>query len=185
MSSGVALRALHDGDAVWIAREIVRPAVHRWLTGVPHPYRLEDAEAFFARYRSDPFYRVIEQAGAPRGIVSIDRGTARPELGYWLEEPAWGRGLMTTAASMVIVRFTRASRAALASGWIEGNHASAHVLAKLGFVPTGQVVQTYSHFVGRKLPVMRAQLDRAHRTQVERKQDVTTPGRTGFERDAT
>ena len=75
-----------------------------WLNlrdGFPHPYTLKDAQAFLERVtRSTPetmfAIATIEEAIGGIGLSpnqDVHRLTA--ELGYWLAEPYWGRGIMT------------------------------------------------------------------------------------------
>ena len=95
----LVLRCLQADDAGWIAREIANPNVHRWLTTPPMPYRLDDAVDFLSRFAGDPGYRAIVHRGSPQGVISLGTTNGRSrELGYWLQESAWGQGLMSEAA---------------------------------------------------------------------------------------
>jgi len=157
----LALRLLQPSDAGWIAREIANPKVHRWLTSVPHPYRKEDAVEFIDLNLSNAGYRVISEQGTPQGVVSItstDDPASVPDLGYWLMERAWGRGLMTEAASALVAWHQAAYGCAIGSGWITGNTGSENVLRKLGFTDDG-VTQCYAHFHDGPVTVHRVKLD--------------------------
>ena len=88
------------------AESLARHADNRkvWLNlrdRMPHPYRRADAEAFIAAaLAADPVTSfVIEVEGKAAGCIGftlhddIERCTA--EVGYWLGEEFWGRGILT------------------------------------------------------------------------------------------
>lgn len=151
----LTLRLLRSEDAAWIAREIANPSVHRWLTSVPHPYSLDDAQEFISLFATNPGFRVIEEAGEPQGVISIEYAdtfdASRPhqvELGYWLQESAWGRGLMTEAATALVQWHWSRSADTICSGWIRGNGGSEAVLRKLGFKDAGSAERRSEFFDG-------------------------------------
>jgi ribosomal-protein-alanine N-acetyltransferase len=116
------------------------------LANVPHPYAVEDAEAFIARgteHRAKgqgyPFALV---AKADMGLVGgcglrlQDDGYF--ELGYWIGRPFWGRGYASEAARRVAgFAFHQLKAITINAGWFHDNPASGRVLAKLGAVPAG------------------------------------------------
>ena len=156
----LCLRLLVNEDAPWIARDIVNPNVHRWLTSPPHPYRLEDAQAFIADHVDDPRVRAIVFEGNPVGIVSLGatRGPSM-EFGYWVAEPAWGQGIMSEAAAAMLDWHWAHSTRPLISGWIEGNDRSAAILRKLGFEPVGKA-QRWAQWHGREVTLERVRMKR-------------------------
>ncbi|MEX0285646.1 MAG: GNAT family N-acetyltransferase [Paracoccaceae bacterium] len=156
----LTLRPLRPDDAPWIAREIANPDVQCWLTSPPHPYRLQDAEDFIALKQDDPWYLVIEVQGQPCGVVSVETGSDRPELGYWLWVSAHGHGYMTEAAGAVVDAVFETGLQQLYSGWVDGNAASENVLTKLGFTRTGEIRQTRVNFLEADRPIIRVTLTR-------------------------
>ena len=160
------LRPLCAADANWIAREIANPEVHRWLTSVPSPYGLGDALDFIDRFSGNPGFRTIEIGGQPLGVISIESAASfeanrskRPELGYWLAQAAWGRGMMTDAGQQMVDWFFETGQGSvIGSGWIDGNARSRAVLSKLGFTATGERVMRHSFFHGKEMPVLRVSL---------------------------
>jgi RimJ/RimL family protein N-acetyltransferase len=81
-------------------------------------------------------------------------------MGYWIARAYWGRGFATEACS-ALVEIARA----LGLARLEGSHfldnpASARVLEKLGFEPTGLVAPRMSCARGTEVParLMRLQL---------------------------
>ncbi len=80
----------------------------------------------------------IEVDGMAAGGIGIHplqdvyRKTA--EIGYWLSEPCWGRGIATEAVrALVPIAFERFDIIRLQAGVFSGNTASMRVLEKCGF----------------------------------------------------
>jgi RimJ/RimL family protein N-acetyltransferase len=74
------------------------------------------------------------------GCADIDEiGNGRGELGYWLDEPYWGRGLASEAAEALLgFAFDALRLGHLWSGHAADNPASGRVLEKLGFRFVGE-----------------------------------------------
>jgi RimJ/RimL family protein N-acetyltransferase len=110
----------------------------------PHPYTKQDARAFLKRAVSDadPSDLAIEVDGAAAGAIGcvpgrdIERFSA--EVGYWLSESLWGRGIATEALALVTghafaeLKFLRLFALPFAD-----NLASVRVLEKAGYVREG------------------------------------------------
>lgn len=152
------LRPGFPEDAPALAEAISDQAIVRNLAVVPWPYTMRDAEAFLASPRDPvlPSMLVFERTdGAPRLAGSCGLGR-RPsgavEMGYWIARPLWGRGYATEACTALI-----AIARTLGLSCIEGSHfldnpASARVLEKLGFEPTGLVAPRMSCARGTDVP---------------------------------
>ncbi len=165
----LVLRPMCSADASWITRDIANPNVHRWLTSVPCPYRIEDADQFIESFAIKEGFRVIVDDGEPLGMISIESArsfdanrSALPELGYWLAERAWGRGVMSDAARAMVDWFFDGQGDEIGSGWIQGNTRSPKVLTKLGFLPTGKTLMRHAYFHGKEMPVIRVTLTKDH-----------------------
>jgi RimJ/RimL family protein N-acetyltransferase len=139
---------IEDGSA--LAETIADYAIVSKLETAPWPYRLQDAETFLGRDH-DPCYPnfllFARTWGAPRlvGGMGIRRnGDGDPELGYWIGRSYWGLGFATEAGHAV-VRMARESLKLpkLVAGHFVDNPASARVLWKLGFRPTGQTTSRH------------------------------------------
>lgn len=141
----LTLRPLVPADAGWITAEIARPEVQRMLPTLPHPYRMQDAEAWLAGRSPWPGNYAITRGGAPLGVVTLMLEHGMPELGYWLAKRAWGRGIATEAARAALARHFAVSRRPVPSGHILDNLASRRVLLKLGFTDVGLIFR-FSHF---------------------------------------
>lgn len=104
------LRSWQEGDAPSIARFADNPKIAGNLRDFfPSPYTLKDAEEYVAfclkADESAGFQRVIEVNGEAAGNISVSCGSdvyrKSAELGYWLAEPFWGRGIMPKAIRQV------------------------------------------------------------------------------------
>jgi len=114
------------------------------LARVPWPYGVEDAEAFLGEDHGPlPHFLIFARTkGAPRlvGGVGLSQCATGVELGYWIRRPYWGLGFATEAGRAVVALADDGLRLPrLAASHFVDNPASARVLRKLGFVPTGQV----------------------------------------------
>jgi [ribosomal protein S5]-alanine N-acetyltransferase len=74
----------------------------------PHPYSREDGIAFINKFKDDDPLRVfaIEIDGIPCGAIGIspqpDVHRKNLEMGYWLAEEYWGKGIVTEAVRQII-----------------------------------------------------------------------------------
>ncbi len=74
----------------------------------PHPYTRESGEGFIQMARSHPENRIfaISIDGQANGAIGIhpqqDIFVKNAELGYWLAEPFWGKGIMTKAVREIV-----------------------------------------------------------------------------------
>lgn len=128
---------------------LVRYANNRkiWLNlrdAFPHPYTEASADAFLAMVgRQDPvtFFAIATPDEAIGGIgVSIGGDIHRrtAEMGYWLAEPFWGKGIVSEAvATMTTIAFDRFDLVRIYAVPFAENPASCRVLEKAGFVAEG------------------------------------------------
>ena len=147
----LVLRGLVPGDAPAMAELAGDFDVAAMTARIPHPYALSDAEWFVGYAQGRDPRREVNFAIEHRqlgviGVLGFD-GTdpRRPEVGYWLGRPFWGRGYASEAlkAAMVWARGDW-GRNAVWAGHFADNRASAGVLVKAGFLYTGDVEQRFS-----------------------------------------
>ncbi len=115
----------------------------------PHPYTAHDADEWLAHAADEPTPEgtwAVEVDGVAAGTVSLHRGRADEgcgaEIGYWIGEPFWGRGIATAAVRA-------ATEAALAEPGLyrvfaavfAWNPASMRVLEKAGYLREGVMVR--------------------------------------------
>ena len=137
-------------DAPALAAAIGDFAVIEKLARVPWPYSIDDAEAFLGTEQGPlPNLLIFARThGAPRlvGGIGLDQRDAGVELGYWIARPYWGLGFATEAGRAVVEMADRGLRLPrLLAGHFIDNPASARVLQKLGFEPTGKITMRASH----------------------------------------
>jgi [ribosomal protein S5]-alanine N-acetyltransferase len=138
---GAILRPWNQKDAPALARSANNPHIAANMRDLfPSPYTIEDADRFIAMAASPSpnlLLAIVIQDEAVGGIgihplQDVYRGTA--EIGYWLAEPFWGRGIITAAVqALVPVAFEHFGITRLQAGIFESNPASMRVLEKCGF----------------------------------------------------
>jgi ribosomal-protein-alanine N-acetyltransferase len=138
---GAILRPWQKDDAPPLARYADNPRVTACMRDAfPSPYTIEDAHRFIAIATSPSpnLFLAIEVGGEAVGGIGIHpledvyRGTA--EIGYWLAEPFWGKGIATDAVhALVPIAFERTRVGRIQAGIFSGNPASMRVLEKCGF----------------------------------------------------
>jgi RimJ/RimL family protein N-acetyltransferase len=111
----------------------------------PHPYTATDAEAWIdtAGVESPLANFAIVVNGEAVGGIGLTMGTdifrRSAEIGYWLGEPLWGRGIASEAARAVTeYAFEYFDLCRLEAGVFEWNPASMRVLEKVGYVREGR-----------------------------------------------
>jgi RimJ/RimL family protein N-acetyltransferase len=115
----------------------------------PFPYELENAIAFLDWVAGQPSPTVwaIEVDGEAMGGIGIERHSdierVSAEIGYWLGEQAWGRGIATAALRAVTAEvFTRYDLTRLFAVPFADHAASIRVLEKAGYVKEGMMRQS-------------------------------------------
>ncbi len=138
------VRSLRPEDAESLAVHANNREV--WINlrdGFPHPYTVSDAQNFIERCLQPPettFAIALEgkAVGAIGFVLGGDVERVSAELGYWLGESFWGRGIMTAAVSAVTEYAMREYDLeriyATPFAW---NEASMHVLENAGYVLEG------------------------------------------------
>lgn len=112
--------------------------------GLPFPYTEEDAHTFigFAINQMEQSNFCIEVDGEAMGNIGFIRGTDverfNAEVGYWISESCWNKGITTMALKEAIeVYFLHTDVIRLYAQVYEFNIASMKVLEKVGFRKTG------------------------------------------------
>jgi ribosomal-protein-alanine N-acetyltransferase len=142
----LTLRRFVASDAERVTKISSNWSVARMLRLAPYPQTLEEKRAWLVSHEAEwvagEAYRfAVIDHGALIGCADIDEiAGGRNEIGYWLDQRCWGRGLATEAASAVrdfALGTLRLDR--LTSGHAFDNPRSGHVLEKLGFRWTDDV----------------------------------------------
>lgn len=115
--------------------------IFRWVKdNFPYPYSNRDAEQWItvSRNTNDGLnYAITTQKELIGGIGVKFKGDVYKyswELGYWLGEPFWGKGIATEAVKVFTkYLFSHYNIRSITANVYEGNKASMKVLTKAGF----------------------------------------------------
>lgn len=111
---------------------------------LPYPYSESDAQQFiqFVLSQNEQNNYCIEVNREAAGNIGFTRGTDverhNAELGYWLAEPYWGKGIMTQMLAQAINSyFSHTDVIRIYANVYADNIASMRVLEKIGFHKCG------------------------------------------------
>lgn len=141
------LRPWRETDAVSLTRyaDNLKIAVNL-RDAFPYPYTPADAEAYvrgcMEREGERQLCRAIVINGEAAGSIGVFLGNdvyrKSAELGYWLGEPFWGRGIMTAAVEQICLdAFRRFDIVRMYAEPYAQNMGSRRVLEKTGFTLEG------------------------------------------------
>ena len=141
------LRAWRESDAADVVHAINNKKVLDNLRdGIPYPYSLADAEEFLrSRLDSDKneaFAWAVIHNGCAVGSIGIFRNgnihRLTAEMGYYLAEDFWGKGIMTKAVQEAVSYvFSHTDIVRIYAEPFARNLASCRVLEKAGFTFEG------------------------------------------------
>lgn len=145
ISGNIKLRCFKQSDALKMSELANNENVSRNLTdGFHHPYTLQHAEEFIQRFiDQDPVtVFAIEYQGEYIGNISLSKGKdvyrKSAEIGYFIGEPYWNKGIATTAVNLITeYGFKNLDIVRIHTGIFEYNTASQRVLEKCGFIKEG------------------------------------------------
>ena len=105
----IKLRKWSEADLDNLVKYANNQNVAKWLTnGFPHPYTYEAGKAYLSMIANDNPTKVfaIEVNGEAVGSIGIfpqtDIHEKNAEMGYWLAEEYWGKGIMTQAIREIV-----------------------------------------------------------------------------------
>ena len=135
------LRRIAHGDEESLARYANNRNVSINLRdGFPHPYTLDDAREYIqGTIDQNPLtsFAIASDQEFIGGItlhLQSDVAKRSAEIGYWLGEPHWGKGIATAALqALVEYAFAEFDLVRLYAHVFEWNTASVRVLEKAGF----------------------------------------------------
>jgi [ribosomal protein S5]-alanine N-acetyltransferase len=116
----------------------------------PHPYSIDDGKFFIelTSKNSPPDILAIEVNGEAAGAIGLhqqkDIYRKNAELGYWLAEPYWGKGIVTGAIKqMVDYGFKNWDITRIYARPFGDNIGSQRALEKAGFVLEARLEKTF------------------------------------------
>ncbi len=146
----LVLRPVTEADADAVFAACSNPNLTRFTLFETHKTR-DDTLAFvrdyvaasYAEMVPDPFAVTLKNDPGPRMVGAVgcrwaSRNDRTMELGYWIAEQLWGRGIAAEACRAVL-RFVFASYPAerIQARVVAGHPASVRVLEKVGFTYEG------------------------------------------------
>ncbi len=156
------VRSFVESDAPAIAQYANNSRISRNMRdSFPYPYTLVDAQAWIIVATAAEVQTNFAIASATEVIGGIgftlrdDVQRRSAEIGYWIGEPFWGRGIATDALRAVTdYAFTHHDLARIEAIVYEWNPASSRVLEKAGYTLEARVRnsitkdgQTIDHFL--------------------------------------
>ena len=141
------IRSFRSQDAEALAGYANNRNVSRNLRDVfPYPYTIAHAETwigFAAQQSTETDFAIADASELIGGIgLGLQRDVHRRsgEVGYWLGEPFWGRGIATTCLqAFTEYAFSQFDLLRLYGYVYEWNPASARVMEKAGYVCEGRL----------------------------------------------
>ena len=152
------LRALRRDELPRLVKLLDVWDVVRWLSVVPFPYTMRDAETFYAdielcyasgepqfyalALKTDDLFIGAVGLHPPR---NVNHAEGQVEIGYWLGKDYWGRGLISEAVGAVLdIGFARPATRTIGANTALNNKASQNVLRKAGLRDLGVVPLDYN-----------------------------------------
>jgi RimJ/RimL family protein N-acetyltransferase len=140
--NGFLLRAWQRGDEISLQKHAGNPKVSAFLRDrFPYPYTLDDALFWINMVKDQqPLtgFAIIVNGEACGGIgfeLFSEESRITAEMGYWLGEEHWGKGIITAAVKRVTAyAFEHFSLIRIEAGVYDKNTASMRVLEKAGYI---------------------------------------------------
>lgn len=137
----IKLREWKSSDLSSLLKHADNPHIASFMTNAfPHPYTQRDGEAFLNRVSSlkSGLILAIDLDGEAIGSIGVfpqeDIECKNAEMGYWLGEAFWSKGIITRAVSMMIpIAFEKFDIDRIYARPFGNNPASKRVLEKCGF----------------------------------------------------
>ena len=138
----VELRVLQESDREILATLMNNKKIWDNLKDyIPHPYHIEDADFFIdltQKQIPSQSFAIVNEQSELCGVISLikqdDIYRLTAELGYWIGEPYWGRGIATQAIELITdYGFKELKLERIYAGVFDFNKASRKVLEKNGY----------------------------------------------------
>lgn len=145
LGDGYSVRGFLYGDASSLSRHGNNSKIARNLRdSFPNPYSIEHARAWIQHvkeHEADTRFVIAsgqEAVGEIGFVVQLDVHRFSAEIGYWLSEEHWGKGIMSKAVSCVSdYAFSKKNVVRLFADVVEYNEGSCKVLEKCGYQREG------------------------------------------------
>ena len=136
----LVLKKPRHKDKQLIISQIGDWEVSKWLSKVPYPYTENDADEWIRTIsRKELAFNIFENDSLVGGIELALHEDDCHELGFWLGKQHWGQGFATEAGKGLLHYAVEGLGIRnFKSSYMKGNDTSARVLAKLGFIKSGE-----------------------------------------------
>lgn len=146
----ITLRSWHINDVDDLVASANNKNIAQFMADVfPHPYTIENGKTFIMFATTNPNSKIfaIIVDGKPAGSIGLHLQTdilrKNAEIGYWLGEPFWGKGIITKVIPQVLDYGFKNMDIVRVFARIMGNNiASQKVVQKCGFVLEGKYEKT-------------------------------------------
>ena len=135
----INLREIKIEDTAFIVEQLNKLDVIEYLTSrIPYPYIEKDAYEWIAGLNENNIIWAVEFNGVMAGIIGVNQGEFEykynGEIGYWLSQEVWGKGLATKAIQeMTNYIFNQTEMLRLSANVFSPNKASMIALEKNGY----------------------------------------------------
>ncbi|MDG1297513.1 MAG: GNAT family protein [Saprospiraceae bacterium] len=138
----IRLRPLQETDNNAIAALINNKKIlDNLMDRIPFPYTLADADFFIdLKQQESPqsTFAITDDSDTVLGVISLELKSDiyryQAEIGYWIGEVYWGKGIASNAIRlMTAYGFDKLNLMRIVAGVFDGNTASMHVLRKNGY----------------------------------------------------
>ena len=148
------IRSFRESDAESLRKHIDNYHIARNMAMIPHTYSLQDAQSWIgiATGRTPHTHFAIAINDEVVGGIGAEIGDHRSlagsdhcaEIGYWLGESFWGRGIMSeTVPAFTEWVFNELPLVRLYAAVYARNRASARILEKAGYESEGRMRARY------------------------------------------
>lgn len=148
----LTFRNFEASDISFLVTWLNNENVTRYLSSrLPSPYTEDDALWWINQgCKEGHLGFIIEHNDMPCGVIGIylpeDKNASNAEIGYWIAEEYWGKGVATTAVRLFVEYvFLNTSVSKVFNPVTQANIASIKVMQKAGFVQEKIVRHAVQH----------------------------------------
>ena len=137
------LREFEPSDLDTLVELLGNENVSKYLSSrMPYPYTHQDAQWWITTGSKQGYIRAITEGSELLGCIGVETGhfeeNRSGEIGYWLGEPHWGKGVATAAVTQITDHiFDQTELVRLIAPVFAPNLASMRVLEKCGYTEEG------------------------------------------------
>lgn len=151
----ISLSQINFRDKPALLNHLNNPLITQNVLSMPSPYTEADADKWIEiveeqrrKLGSLCNWAIRNEDNELIGGIGLDLYTGkfshRAEMGYWLAEAYWGKGIMTEVVKKIVqIAFTDFQRVRVEAAVFDWNIASSKVLEKAGFAYEGRIRNAY------------------------------------------